>query len=614
MFRNTGLSKKIGLGYIVIMLLMVTGGLVSYFSLSRVIIAEDFFRKINSIQGDFSSAKEYVDQYSLNNYSEGRSLQAAARKEVLTSLNNCSQSIDNIFNHQVSTADIKEHLEAAKEEISGYKETFDKYGRSELSKIELETTINGINQTLVETIETARFKIEVMLSSNKLLFAASTAYFDRNTELRWEKTLATLAGMEKAIDDWILTFKSVEDLLVLGENIKRAFNQYSSHIHQYHTEVIKQKKYAPVMASHQKKLNIIFSNLGNITFDKMKNVEQTSIKIIFGFIAIAFIFSILYAIFSTRSIVNSLNRPMRGLAESSDQVASASGQISSSSHSLSEGASLQAASIEETSSSLEEMASMTRQNAENAGHAHSLMKEANQVVKKAHKAMSGLTTSMTEISKASEETYKIIKTIDEIAFQTNLLALNAAVEAARAGEAGAGFAVVADEVRNLAMRAAGAAKNTEDLIEGTVHKVKDGAEMVSQTNEAFGKVTDSTIKADELVGEIAAASNEQAQGIDQVNQAVAEMDKVVQQNAATAEQSASASEEMNAQAQQMRQYIKDLAATIGGAVDEALTISARKPSVYRAKKIERKEVTLPKAKEVRPEQVIPMDDDDFKDF
>ncbi len=153
--------------------------------------------------------------------------------------------------------------------------------------------------------------------------------------------------------------------------------------------------------------------------------------------------------------------------------------------------------------------------------------------------MDKLTVSMEEITKASEETSKIIKTIDEIAFQTNLLALNAAVEAARAGEAGAGFAVVADEVRNLAMRAADAAKNTAALIDGTVKKVTNGSTLVEQTNGAFTEVASSVVKGGELIGQIAAASSEQAQGIEQITVAVSEMDRVTQQNAAGAEEMAS---------------------------------------------------------------------------
>jgi methyl-accepting chemotaxis protein len=267
------------------------------------------------------------------------------------------------------------------------------------------------------------------------------------------------------------------------------------------------------------------------------------------------------------SITRPINSIIEGLTEGAEQVAAASGQVSSASQSLAGGASQQASSIEETSASLEEMSSMTRQNSQNANRANTTMKETSHVVKEAQVSMSELTVSMQEISRASEETQKIIKTIDEIAFQTNLLALNAAVEAARAGEAGAGFAVVADEVRNLALRSAESARNTADLIDGTVKKVRSGAEIVSRASQAFEKVAEGAKKAGELVGEITAASGEQAIGIDQINKAVSEMDKVIQQNAATAEESASASEEMNAQAEQMKEFVFELASLISGNVN-----------------------------------------------
>ena len=292
---------------------------------------------------------------------------------------------------------------------------------------------------------------------------------------------------------------------------------------------------------------------------------ETEVYVLVGFIVLGIVILMATAaIFMARSISKPIQGISRELADTNTHLTSVSAQVSDASKTLADGASQQAAAIEETSASLEEMATMTRTNAENVNKADGLMGEVNGCVSQASDYMGKLASSMNQITTASEETQKIVKTIDEIAFQTNLLALNAAVEAARAGEVGAGFAVVADEVRNLSMRAADAARNTAGLIDGTVKKVKEGSGLMNSTREAFGKVSQSSSKVAELLAEVATASREQSQGIDQVNKAVAEMDKVTQQTAASAEESSASAVELSSQAERSRSMVERLVTLIGG--------------------------------------------------
>ena len=337
---------------------------------------------------------------------------------------------------------------------------------------------------------------------------------------------------------------------------------------------------------------------------------------------IAAFVGIILAIVIARGIIGPVKRVITGLSSGSDQVTSAAGQISSSSQEMAEGSSEQASNLEEISSSLEEMTSMTRQNADNAKQASGLMDDASSVVSKGMEATERMSAAVSEIKQSSDETAKIIKTIDEIAFQTNLLALNAAVEAARAGEAGKGFAVVAEEVRNLAQRSAEAAKNTADLIEGSQKNSDRGVAVTEEVAGALKQIVDSSSKVGQLIGEVSAASSEQAQGIDQVNTAVAEMDKVVQQNAANAEESASASEELSSQAMELNNMVGDLSLIVDGSSTDTQqrtyaappahrqTAPAHKPALAAHKPAPMKR----KANTAKPEEVIPLDDDDFSEF
>ncbi|HUN54999.1 MAG TPA: methyl-accepting chemotaxis protein [Smithella sp.] len=253
--------------------------------------------------------------------------------------------------------------------------------------------------------------------------------------------------------------------------------------------------------------------------------------------------------------VENLDKALQQVAVGAEQVASASVQVSTGGQALSQGASEQASSLEEISSNLQEMSSMTKQNVLNARDAKGVADQARSSADKGVESMDRMSSAINQIKSSSDATAKIVKTIDEIAFQTNLLALNAAVEAARAGDAGKGFAVVAEEVRNLAMRSAEAAKNTSNLIEDAVKNSENGVAINTEVLKNFQDIAEKTNKVSQVVAEIAAASEQQDQGISEVNKAVEQLNQVTQQNAANAEESASAAEEMSSQSEEMRSMV-----------------------------------------------------------
>ena len=298
---------------------------------------------------------------------------------------------------------------------------------------------------------------------------------------------------------------------------------------------------------------------------KMSSTTVSSNAMMIAGAIAAIILGTILALVITRGITKPISRVISGLSASIEQTDSAAGQISSASQSAAQGASEQAATIQETTSSVEQMASMCKQNASNADEAKGLTAATRTSAENGTEATARMSTAIDDIKKSSDETAKIVKTIDEIAFQTNMLSLNAAVEAARAGEAGKGFAVVADEVRNLAQRSADAAKNTASLIEQSTARADSGVQISQEVGKVLSEIGENSRKASDLVAEIAVSSNEQAQGVEQINVAVSQMNELTQSSASGTEETAAAAEELSNQAEELNRMFQQLVAVVSGA-------------------------------------------------
>ncbi len=367
-------------------------------------------------------------------------------------------------------------------------------------------------------------------------------------------------------------------------------------------------------------------------------VDEVDNEVLNAFLQILFIniimlvLVILAVIFTVvKDIVNSMQKIAGELTDSSLQVASASSQLEQTSERLAEGSAEQAASIQETSSTLEETSSMVQQNNENTKQAAVLAKQSKEAANKSNSEMGKMINAMSEIQTSSAEISKIIKVIDEIAFQTNILSLNAAVEAARAGEAGKGFAVVAEEVRNLAQRSAQAAKDTTVIIERNIDLSQTGAELSKIVQKSIMEIDEQSKKVSDLLDEISVATNEQTQGISQINKAVSQMEEVISANAQTAEESSSASKTLYDQTINLNNIIDSLKMFVEGAKDKYSKISAvpkkQKQSklmlppkklmetpVKKEVYVKPKAVAKPATKQkLSPESIIPLGDD-MNDF
>ncbi|MCL1945832.1 MAG: methyl-accepting chemotaxis protein [Chitinivibrionia bacterium] len=449
-----------------------------------------------------------------------------------------------------------------------------------------------------------------------------------------------------------------------AKNIGAKMDTYLEHFARYVTLSVERnllfEKQAQEIALFNEDVDTLIGRVSDRNLEKARKMAfflHTGAVLSLILLGIAIVLGIGMSIFVINSIVKPISTAIKGLSNGSEQVTVAATEISNSAQALAGNATHQASSLEEISASLNEITSMTKQTADNAKNADALVQDSVEKTKDSHEAMQRLQKAVVEIQHSGNETAKILKDIDEIAFQTNLLALNAAVEAARAGEAGKGFAVVAEEVRNLSQRTSESAKKTADLIESSQKSSQQGVTLAEETALAIEKITESSSKIAAIVTEITTAAEEQARGVSQVNGSIGNVDKITQANASQSEELAASSEELNSESITMNDLVCDLVGVIDGeaakierqthsrmtlsrhtktvpaigynpptrkqttirqtAVQSAVRPTGKQPTVKQtavqpAVRPTGKQPTV-KQEAVKPEEVIPFDDD-HKDF
>ena len=593
MFKNMSLSAKMALGFGVLIVIAGALGVVTWRGLASVSGMAALDRSGSECLAALNSCAALRRDFALQGFTkaDGESKNAAEKwKDAHSDL---TAQLGTLQNEPGLQADEQALVRTAQGQAEVYRTAFDKQVAARTARDDafdawreigmrvtqdvrnvLDTVINPALRAAQDTNDLAeltrwsnindRLDKEVV-QPFLLLRVCAVYYMATNKDEQWVAYQEQMQNVMNGLKGWQEVIQGETQLETVAANFQGYFQRYETAGEQYHGGVVSERAAETEMVTAAAGVVDTMNQLKTRLADNSAAITDRTNRLNIGMALAAIAIGVTLAVLITRSIVRPINRIIAGLNEGSEQVNDAAGQVASASQQLAAGASEQASSLEETSSALEQMAAMTRTNAENAKQARDLSELTKNAAQEGDRTMGQLNNAMSGINESSGQISKIIKVIEEIAFQTNLLALNAAVEAARAGEHGKGFAVVADEVRNLAQRAAQASREVTGLIEDSVSKARDGTTVAAEVGKSLGAIVSNVSKVADLVNGITRASEEQAQGVEQVNVAVSQMDKVTQQNAAGAEESASAAEELAAQATTVKSVVEELATVIRGA-------------------------------------------------
>ncbi len=592
MFKNTKLSTKIGIGFGILIVMAGAVGAVGWYGLRGVSTTAALEKAGAQCVDTLNRCATLRRDFAINGArkADGETKDASERwTEAYTEL---TGQLGELQSQAGLGATERGLVGTALQQSTAYKAAFDKLvqaraardqafaqwgkvGRSVTDEVE-KTVTSVVDPGRAAALESKKIEDIARWSSVGdeldseviqpfLLLRVTAVYLlATNRDEQWTSYGEQLKTTQAGLARWTELAKGESQLEALASAIDGYLKQYEAAGNQYHDGMLAEREASNAMVSSAAAIVKTMGDLSATLTEQMTSRTNRTNTLMTAMAIGAIVIGLVLAVVITRSITKPVNRIIAGLTEGANQVSDAAAQVATASQNLAAGASEQASSLEETSSALEEMSAMTRTNAENAQQANKLSEQTRSAAHAGDQTTQRLNEAMTSINESASQISKIIKVIEEIAFQTNLLALNAAVEAARAGEHGKGFAVVADEVRNLAMRAAEAARETTGLIEGSVSRTKEGTTVAAEVAKALSGIVGDASRVSELINGIARASQEQAQGVEQVNTAVAQMDKVTQQNAAAAEESASAAEELSAQAQTVNGIVAELQQLVFG--------------------------------------------------